>query len=122
MKARGDIKVVLCGGIRTPIGHFSKSLSAISPEHLLILTINGLLAKTTLYPHAVDGVMAGGGGPGRHAPNNARIAVLMSLRPEKAPAVPLQAQCVFRMEEVFFAPRHILLGEGDLYIAGGHRL
>ena len=58
MKAR-DTKVVICGGIRTPIGHFSKSLSSISPEHLLMLTINALLAKTTLYPHAVDGVMAG---------------------------------------------------------------
>src|ERR1035441_2108724 len=58
MKAR-ETKVVLCGGIRTPIGHISKSLSSISPEHLLMLTINALLAKTTLYPHAVDGVMAG---------------------------------------------------------------
>ncbi len=118
MKAR-DTKVVLCGGIRTPIGHFSKSLSAVSPEHLLMLTINALLAKTTLYPHAVDGVMAGWVGQGSHAPNIARIAVLLSHLPEKAHAVTVQANCVSGMEAISSAARHIVMGEGDLYIAGG---
>src|SRR5258706_16141903 len=119
MKARGDIKVVLCGGIRTPIGHFSKSLSAISPEHLLVLTINAFLAKTTLYPHAVDGVMAGWVGQGSHAPNTARIAVLLSHLPEKAHAVTVQANCVSGLEAICSAARHIVMGEGELYIAGG---
>lgn len=118
MKAR-DTKVVLCGGIRTPIGHFSKSLSAISPEHLFMLTINALLAKTTLYPHAVDGVMAGWVGQGSHAPNIARIAVLLSHLPEKAHAVTVQANCVSGLEAISSAARHIVMGEGDVYIAGG---
>ena len=118
MKAR-DTKVVICGGIRTPIGHFSKSLSAVSPEHLLMLTINALLAKTTLYPHAVDGVMAGWVGQGSHAPNIARIAVLLSHLPEKAHAVTVQANCVSGLEAISSAARHIVMGEGDVYIAGG---
>lgn len=118
MKAH-DIRIVLCGGIRTPIGHFSKSLSNVSPEHLLMITINGLLAKTTLYPHAVDGVMAGWVGQGSHAPNIARIAVLMSHLPEKAHAVTVQANCVSGLEAISTAARHIIMGEGDLYIAGG---
>src|SRR6266852_8630015 len=118
MKPR-DIKVVLCGGIRTPIGHFSKSLSAVSPEHLLMLTINALLSKTTLYPHAVDGIMVGWVGQGSHAPNIARIAVLMSHLPEKAHAVTVQANCVSGMEAISSAARHIVMGEGDVYIAGG---
>ncbi len=118
MKVR-QTKVVLCGGVRTPIGHFSKSLTKISPEHLLMLTINALLARTTLYPHAVDGVMAGWVGQGSHAPNIARIAVLLSHLPEKAHAVTVQANCVSGMEAISSAARHILMGEGDLYIAGG---
>ena len=118
MKPR-DVKVVLCGGIRTPIGHFTKSLSSVSPEHLLMLTINALLAKTTLYPHAVDGVMAGWVGQGSHAPNIARIAVLLSHLPEKAHAVTVQANCVSGLEAISSAARHILMGEGDVYIAGG---
>lgn len=118
MKPR-DVKVVLCGGIRTPIGHFAKSLASVSPEHLMMITINGLLAHTKLYPHAVDGVMVGWVGQGSHAPNIARIAVLMSHLPEKAHAVTLQANCVSGMEAISSAARHIILGEGDLYIAGG---
>src|SRR6266571_3376119 len=118
MKAR-DIKIVLCGGIRTPIGHFAKSLSAVSPEHLLMLTINALLAKISLYPHAVDGVMAGWVGQGSSAPNIARIALLQSGLPEKAHALTIQANCVSGMEAVCTAARHIITGEGDLYIAGG---
>jgi acetyl-CoA C-acetyltransferase len=118
MKAQST-KIVLCGGIRTPIGHFAKGLARVSPEHLMTLTINGLLAQTTLYPHAVDGVMVGWVGQGSHAPNIARIAVLMSHLPEKAHAVTVQANCVSGMEAISTAARHIIMGEGDLYIAGG---
>ncbi len=118
MKVR-DVKIVLCGGVRTPIGHFAKSLSAVSPEHLLMLTINALLAKTTLYPHAVDGVMAGWVGQGSHAPNIARIAVLLSHLPEKAHAVTVQANCISGLEAISTAARHIVMGEGDVYIAAG---
>jgi acetyl-CoA C-acetyltransferase len=114
-----ETKIVLCGGIRTPIGHLAKSLAKVSPEHLMTITINGLLAKTTLYPHAVDGVMVGWVGQGSHAPNIARVAVLMSHLPEKAHAVTVQANCVSGMEAISSAARHIILGEGDLYIAGG---
>jgi acetyl-CoA C-acetyltransferase len=118
MKAR-DTKIVLCSGIRTPIGHIAKSLASVSPEHLMTLTINGLLAKSTLYPQAVDGVMVGWVGQGSHAPNIARICVLMSHLPDKAHAVTLQANCVSGMEAISSAARHIVMGEGDLYIAGG---
>ena len=118
MKVR-DTKVVLCGGIRTPIGHIAKSLATVSPEHLMTTVINALLAKTTLYPHAVDGVMVGWVGQGSHAPNIARVSVLNSHLPEKAHAVTLQANCVSGLEAISSAVRHILLEEGDLYIAGG---
>src|SRR3954467_8951056 len=114
-----DVKVVLCGGIRTPIGHFAKSLATVSPEHLMMLTINGLLAKTKLYPEAVDGVIVGWVGQGSHAPNIARIAVLLSHLPEKAHAVTVQANCVSGLEAISSAARHIVCGEGELYIAGG---
>src|SRR5690349_3378890 len=85
----------------------------------MTVTNSSLLAKTTLYPHAADGVMVGWVGQGSHAPNIARVAVLMSHLPEKAHAVTVQANCVSGMEAISTAARHIILGEGDLYIAGG---
>src|SRR3989338_11422242 len=112
-------KIVLCDGVRTPIGHISKALSKITPEELLKLTIEGLLQKTSLYPHAVDGVIAGWVGQGSSAPNIARIALLQAGLPEKSHAITVQANCVSGMEAVCSAARHILVGEGELYIAGG---
>lgn len=112
-------KIVLCAGARTPIGHIAKSLSHLTPEALLKFTIQGLLQKTSLYPHAVDGVISGWVGQGSSAPNIARIALLQSGLPEKAHAVTVQANCVSGMESICSAARHILVGEGDLYIAGG---
>lgn len=117
-----DIKakrIVLCSGVRTPIGHISKSLSKLTPEELLKITIQALLQKTSLYPHAVDGVIAGWVGQGSSAPNIARIALLHSNLPEKAHAITVQANCVSGIESVCSAARHIIVGEGSLYIAGG---
>src|SRR3989338_8439338 len=112
-------KIVLCDGVRTPIGHIAKSLSAMTPEALLKHTIVGLLHKTSLYPHAVDGVISGWVGQGSSAPNIERIALLQSGLPEKAHAVTVQANCVSGMEAVCSAARHIIVGEGNVYIAGG---
>lgn len=112
-------RIVLCAGVRTPFGHLAKSLADISPEALLSKAIQGLLSKTPLYPHAVDGVMVGWVGQGSHAPNIARVALLNAGLPEKAHAVTVQANCVSGMEAICSASRHILLGEGSLYLAGG---
>lgn len=112
-------KIVLCAGVRTPIGHIARALAHMSPEDLLKLTIEGLLQKSTLYPHAVDGVMSGWVGEGSSAPNIARIALLASGLPEKSHALTIQANCVSGMEAVCTAARHIITGEGELYIAGG---
>lgn len=112
-------KIVLCTGSRTPIGHISRSLAKLPPEELLTIAIEGLLQKSSLYPHAVDGVICGWVGQGSSAPNIARIALLNAGLPEKAHALTIQANCVSGMEAVCSAARHILVGEGELYIAGG---
>jgi len=112
-------RIVLCHGMRTAIGHIAKSLAEIMPEVLMGQAIRALLQRTSLYPHAVDGVIVGWVGQGSHAPNIARIAVLESGLPEKAHAVTVQANCVSSLEAICSAARHIIMGEGELYIAGG---
>src|SRR3989344_4805273 len=114
-----DKKIVICGGARTPIGHLSKGLSRVMPEDLMQTAIEGLLTRSSLYAQAVDGVIVGWVGQGSHAPNIARVTVLKTKLPEKAHAMTIQANCVSGMEAISSSARHILLGEGDLYIAGG---
>lgn len=112
-------KVVICGGVRTPIGHLAKSLAEYLPEDLMEAAIRGVLRKSSLYPHAVDGVLVGWVGQGSHAPNIARVSVLKAGLPEKAHAYTVQANCVSSLETVASAYRHIVMGEGELYLAGG---
>jgi acetyl-CoA acetyltransferase family protein len=112
-------KVVICGGLRTPIGHLGKSLAGILPEELMQSAIRGVMQKTRLYPQAVDGVLVGWVGQGSHAPNIARVSVLKAGLPEKAHAYTVQANCVSSLETVASAYRHIVMNEGELYLAGG---
>ncbi len=112
-------KIVLCTGVRTPIGHLAKSLANLLPEDLMEAAIRGVLQKSSLYPHAVDGVLVGWVGQGSHAPNIARVSILKADLPEKAHAYTIQANCVSSLESVASAYRHIVMGEGELYLAGG---
>lgn len=113
-------KIVLCSGLRTAIGHLSKSLATVSPEDLMGSTIRELIKRSNLDPSHVDGVIVGWVGQGSHAPNIARIAALKAGRlPERAHAITIQENCVSGMEAICSAARHIVMGEGDLYIAGG---
>lgn len=113
-------RIVIAGGLRTAIGHLAKSLSGVHPEDLMGSVIRELVSRSKLDPSTVDGVMVGWVGQGSHAPNIARIAALKAGRlPEKAHAMTVQANCVSGMESICTAARHILLGEGEVYIAGG---
>ncbi len=112
-------KVVICGGVRTPIGHLGKGLSGILPEELMEVAIRGLLKKFHLNPEAVDGVLIGWVGQGSHAPNIARVSALKAGIPLHVPAITYQANCVSSLESVASAARHIAMGEGELFLAGG---
>lgn len=112
-------KIVICGGVRTPIGHLGKGLARFLPEQLMETALRAVLQRTALYPHAVDGVLVGWVGQGSHAPNIARVSALKAGLPEKVQAFTIQSNCISSLETVASAYRHIIMGEGDLYLAGG---
>ncbi|MDE2489804.1 MAG: thiolase family protein [Elusimicrobia bacterium] len=111
--------IVIAGGARTPIGHISRSLSAIPPEDLLVDALTQTLSRAKLAKEAVDGVIAGWVGQAFTAPNIARVAALRAGLPEKTQAVTVQNNCVSSIESVAAACRFILAGDGELYLAGG---
>ncbi len=112
-------KIVLGVGVRTPIGHISRSLSGLRAPDLLQMAIMALLERSKLPKDAVDGLIAGWVGQDFSAPNIARVALLRSGLPEKAQSVTVQNNCVSSIESVAMAARFILAGDGDLYIAAG---
>lgn len=111
--------IVLCDGVRTPIGHFAKSLSSVMPETLLETSIGHLIRRTKLNPETVDGIIIGWVGQGSHAPNIARMSAIRAGLPEHSHAITIQCNCISGMEAISIAAKNIITGEGDLFIAGG---
>ncbi|MFH2201723.1 MAG: thiolase family protein [Elusimicrobiota bacterium] len=118
MKAQ-DQKIVICGGMRTPIGHFARSLANYSASELMRLAVESTIKKVGVKKEDVDGLFVGWVGQDFNAPNLARVTLLNSGLPEKAQAATLQNNCISSIEAVSMAARCILAGEGSLYIAGG---
>lgn len=112
-------KVVLCAGVRTPVGHVSRSLAHLRAEDLLQLTVEALLERTKLPKDAVDGLMIGWAGMGFSAPNIARVTLIRCGLPKESTGVSFQNNCISSIEAISAAARLILTGEGELYIAGG---
>ncbi len=112
-------KIVLCAGARTPIGHFSSALAGVSPESLMKMAVDAVVARAKLDKNAVDGLIVGWVGQSFSAPNIARVVALNCGLPEKSQAVTVQNNCVSSIEAISAAARFILAGEGELYIAGG---
>jgi len=112
-------RIVLCGGARTPIGHFARSLSGLRAEELMVLALEAALVKTNLTKENVDGLIVGCVGQSFSAPNIARVAALKAGLPEKSQAVTVQNNCVSSIESVAAAARMIVAGEGELFVAGG---
>jgi len=112
-------RIVICGGWRTPIGHFARSLADLPPAALMRLTVQELLRRDRLDPAAVDGLIVGWVGQTFSSPNIARVTLLTSGLPEPAQSLTVQNNCLSSFEAVSEAARRILLGEGRLYIVGG---
>jgi acetyl-CoA C-acetyltransferase len=112
-------KIVICEGVRTPIGHIARSLAGIPPEDLQTFALSKLLERTKLDKNAVSGVVAGWVGQAFSAPNVARVSALKAGLPLPVQSVTVQNNCVSSIESTAAAARFILAGEGDVYLAGG---
>jgi 3-oxoadipyl-CoA thiolase len=111
----------ICQGVRTPIGRYAGSLSAVRPDDLAAHTLATLRAK---YPKsdwaAIDEVVLGcANQSGEDNRNVARMALLLSGIPHTVPGVTVNRLCASGMEAVALASRAIAAGEMSLAIAGG---
>lgn len=114
-----DDPIVICDGIRTPIGHVAKSLGEASPVELMSQTVKALLKKLNLNAAAVENIVVGWTGQDVSAPNMARVCALKSGLREEIPGFTVQCNCVSSIESVASAARVILAGEANVVIAGG---
>ena len=111
----------ICDYIRTPIGRFGGSLSAVRADDPGAVPIRALIERNKgLDPAAIDEVLYGcANQAGEDNRNVARMALLLAGLPETVPGGTINRLCGSGMDALITAARAIKAGEAELMIAGG---
>lgn len=110
----------ICESVRTAIGRYGGSLSAVRADDLAAVPLAALVERTRLDPAAIDDVILGcANQAGEDNRNVARMAALLAGLPESVSGVTVNRLCASGMEAVGQAARAIRAGDADLMIAGG---
>jgi acetyl-CoA acyltransferase len=107
--------------IRTPVGNFGGSLSAIRADDLAALPIKELIKRNPNIPTEVieDVILGCHNQAGEDNRNVARMALLLAGLPFTVPGETINRLCSSGMSAVIHANRAIKAGDGDILIAGG---
>ena len=111
----------ICDYIRTPIGRFGGSLSAVRADDLGAVPLKALMERNAGVDwEAVDDVLYGcANQAGEDNRNVARMALLLAGLPQAVPGATINRLCGSGMDAVMSAARAIKAGEAELMIAGG---
>lgn len=108
-------------GIRTPIGNYQGTLSAVRTDDLAALTITEIIKRNPNIPkEAYDDVILGcANQAGEDNRNIARMAALLAGLPTTVPGETVNRLCSSGLSAIIHANRAIKAGDGDLFISGG---
>lgn len=111
----------LIDAVRTPFGKNRGALAAIRTDDLGALPIRELIARhPSLDPALIEDVHYGNtNGAGEENRNVARMVALLAGLPETVPGVTVNRLCASGGEAVVQAAQAVMVGAGDLHIAGG---
>ncbi len=111
----------IAGGIRTPIGNIGGALRDVRADDLAAHVIRELLRRhAAVDPAAITDVILGcANQAGEDNRNVARMAGLLAGLPVSVPGETVNRLCASGMSAIANAARAVMLGDGDLYVAGG---
>ena len=116
-----DRSAFIVDGVRTPIGSLGGSLAPVRADDLAAHVLSSLLVRhPDLDPAAiVDVVLGCANQAGEDNRNVARMALLLAGLPTSVPGETVNRLCASGMAAAANAARAIMVGDGDLYLAGG---
>ncbi|WP_435412286.1 acetyl-CoA C-acyltransferase, partial [Psychroserpens mesophilus] len=108
-------------GVRTPIGNYKGTLSAVRTDDLAALVIEEIVKRNPNIPkEAYDDVIMGcANQAGEDNRNVARMASLLAGLPFTVPGETVNRLCSSGLSAIIHANRAIKAGDGDLFISGG---
>jgi acetyl-CoA acyltransferase len=110
----------LVGAVRSPIGRLGGALSSVRPDDLAAHVLRALVDRAGVAPGDVEDVVLGCvNQAGEDNRNVARMASLLAGFPDTVPGTTVNRLCGSGLDAVAAASRMLMLGEGELYVAGG---
>ena len=115
------MQAYIIDGIRTPIGNYKGTLSAIRTDDLGALVISEIVKRNPNIPkEAYDDVIMGcANQAGEDNRNVARMSSLLAGLPFTVPGETVNRLCSSGLSAIIHANRAIKAGDGDLFISGG---
>jgi 3-oxoadipyl-CoA thiolase len=107
--------------IRTPVGKYGGALAGVRPDDMAALVIKKLLERNpTVDAKELEDVVFGAANQaGEDNRNVARMAALLAGLPVEVGGVTVNRLCASGLQAIMDASRAVIVGEGDVYIAGG---
>jgi acetyl-CoA acetyltransferase family protein len=115
-------EAVIVSTARTPIGRASKgALKAIRGDDLGAVAVRGALARLSTFDYKqIEDVIVGCAFPeGEQGMNVARVITGLVGLPTTSGAVTVNRFCASSLQAVNMAAQSIMLGQGDIIVAGG---
>ncbi len=111
----------IINGVRTAIGNFGGTLSAVRADDLATLVLKELMAKNPSvdFSKVVDVIMGCANQAGEDNRNVARMASLMAGLPVNVPGQTVNRLCASGLSATVDAARYIQTGDADLMISSG---
>ena len=111
----------ICDPVRTPIGRYGGSLSAVRADDLGAVPIRELMARNAAVDAgAIDDVVYGcANQAGEDNRNVARMSLLLAGLPESVPGATVNRLCGSGMNAVGICAQAVKTGEAELTVAGG---
>jgi acetyl-CoA acyltransferase 2 len=112
--------IYLIAGARTPVGVLQGSLSEVSAIDLAVVAAKGALERSNVDPRLIDQVVMGSVlQTSKDAIYFARHVALKAGVPIEVPALTVNRLCGSGLQAIVSAAQSLLLGEGQIALAGG---
>ncbi|KAI8791777.1 acetyl-CoA acetyltransferase mitochondrial [Biomphalaria glabrata] len=112
-------EVVIVSAVRTPIGSFLGSLSAVPATKLGSVAISAAVKKAGIAPDAVNEVYMGNVLQGRQGQAPSRQATLGAGLPISTPTTTINKVCASGMKAIMLASQSLMCGHQEVMVAGG---
>ena len=111
--------VYILSAVRTPIGKFGGSLSALTAADMGVVAAQAAIERAGIQSEQVEETIFGNARQAGGGPNPARQISIRSGVPQEVPAFTVNQACASGLKSIALAYQAILLGESSCMLAGG---